>query len=150
YHPGEKANRAILLERLGFLQRAAEQFPAAVESFREMQKLDEENGARAAVHVIETYRAAREIPKAMEEAKSAREKYPKDRALQSMYAFIAADAGKASEAETIARDLFTEKDRESYISLAQIYERTKNFTEMAKALDAAEKLSEDKEEKEGV
>ncbi|MBI4909601.1 MAG: tetratricopeptide repeat protein [Acidobacteria bacterium] len=150
YHPGEKANRVILLERLGFLQRSAEQFSASVETFRQMQQLDEENGPRAAVHVIETYRAARDIPKAFEEAKAARDKFPKDRAVQSMYAFIAADAGKASEAETIARELFKEKDRESYMTLAQIYERTKNYPEMTKVLEEAEKLSDDKEEKEAV
>ena len=34
--------------------------------------------------------------------------------------------------------------------MAQIYEKAKNFTEMGKALDAAEKLSTSKEDKENI
>ncbi|MBI3680121.1 MAG: tetratricopeptide repeat protein [Acidobacteria bacterium] len=151
YNPGERSNRAVLLERLGYLQRTAEQFTQAIESFREMMKLDEEQAARASVHIIETYRMARELPKAFEEAKAAREKFPKERSVQAMYAFIAADAGKAAEAERMGRELYKDKkDRESWVSLAQIYERTRNYAEMGKALDEAEKLSDDKEEKENI
>ncbi len=151
YHPGERSNRAILLERLGFLQRSAEQFGPAVETFRQMQQLDEESAPRATIHIIETYRLGRELPKAYEEAKSAREKYPKDRAVQATYAFLAADTGKTDEAERIGRDLIKEKkDRESFVTLAQIYERTKNYPAMGKALDEAEKLSSDDNEKEGI
>lgn len=151
YLPGEKNNRVILLERLGYLQRSAEQYPQAIESFQEMLKLDEEQGSRATVHIIETYRQARDIPKAYEEAKAARAKYPKDRGVLSMFAFLAADSGRKDEAERAAREfLGTKKDRESYVTLAQVYERTKNYPEMSKALDEAEKLSDDKEEKEGI
>ncbi|HUQ95238.1 MAG TPA: tetratricopeptide repeat protein [Bryobacteraceae bacterium] len=151
YHPGEKTNRAVLYERLGFLHRGAEQYPEAVEAFREMQKLDDEVAARAAVHIIETYRQSRELPKALEEARSARDKYPKERSVQAMYAFVAADSGKSAEAEKVAKELVAEKkDRDSWITLAQVSERTKNYTEMATALNEAEKLSDDKEEKEGI
>jgi len=151
YRAGEGASRARLLEQLGFLHRNAEQYPQAVEAFRQMQPLDEESGARAAVHIIETYRQARDIPKATEEAKAAREKYPKERTIAAMYAFIAADSGKHADAEKLAKELVAEKkDRENWVTAAQIYERTKNFVEMSKALDEAEKLSTDKDEKEGV
>lgn len=151
YNPGERSNRVILLERLGYLHRAAEQYPQAIEVFKQIQQLDEEQTARASVHIIETYRLARDLPKAFEEAKTAREKFPKDRAVLSMYAYLAADTGKRDEAELVAKSLVKEKaDREGWISTAQIFERTKNFTEMSKALDEAEKLSDDKEEKEGI
>jgi tetratricopeptide (TPR) repeat protein len=36
------------------------------------------------------------------------------------------------------------------VTLAQIYEKGKNYTEMAKALDAADKLSDDKEERASI
>jgi len=151
YNPGERSNRVILLERLGYLHRSIDQYPQAIEAFKQIQQLDEEQSSRAAVHIIETYRVARDIPKALEEARAAREKFPKDRAVGSMYAFIAADAGKRDEAEKIAKELTaTKKDRETWVSAAQVYERTKNYPEMAKALEEAEKLSEDREEKEGI
>lgn len=151
YHPGEKANRLVLLERLGYLHRVAEQYPQAIEAFEQMLKLDEEQAPRASVHIIETWRQAKDLAKAWEQAKAAREKFPKDRNVAAMYAFVAADTGKAGEAEKVARDLLNEKkDREAWMTLAQVYERTKNFAEMAKALDEAEKLSTDDEQKEGV
>jgi tetratricopeptide (TPR) repeat protein len=151
YSTGEKGNRAILLERLGYMQRTAERYDDAVATFRQIAELDEEQGARAAVHVIETLRQARRTDKAFAEAQAARQKYPNDRTVGSMYAFIAADAGKNLEAERVGRELLNEKkDREGWISLAQIYERTKNYAEMAKSLDEAEKLSRDQDEKEGV
>ncbi len=151
YSAGEKANRVILLERLGYLYRSAEQYDNAVDAFRQMLQLDEEQGPRASVHIIETYRLAREIPKAFEEAKAALQKHSKDRNVQAMYSYIAADSGKSAEAERVAKDLVKEKkDREAWLTLAQVYERTKNHGEMGKALDEAEKLSEDKEEKEGI
>lgn len=151
YSAGERSNRAILLERLGYLQRSGEYYLEAIESFKQMQQLDEEAAPRAAVHIIETHRLARDVNKAFEEAKAAKDKYPKDRAVQSMYAFMAADAGKGAEAERTVKELFKDKkDRESWITLAQVYERTKNYGEMGKALDEAEKLSESKEEKEGI
>jgi Putative Zn-dependent protease, contains TPR repeats len=37
-----------------------------------------------------------------------------------------------------------------YLKLAEVYDKGKRFDEMAKALDAAEKLSESRDEKEGV
>jgi tetratricopeptide (TPR) repeat protein len=151
YSAGEKANRVTLLERLGYLYRGVEQYSHALDAFRQMAQLDEEQSARASVHIIETHRLAREVAKAYEEAKAAVQKHPKDRNLLAMYGYVAADAGKSAEAERVARDLVKDnKDREAWLTLAQVYERTKNFSEMGKALDEAEKLSGDKEEKEGV
>ncbi len=39
---------------------------------------------------------------------------------------------------------------ETYLSLADVYEKGKNFTEMEKALGEAEKLAESKQEKESI
>ena len=41
-------------------------------------------------------------------------------------------------------------DRETWLGLAQVYENTRNFPEMAKALDQAEKLAATKDEKVNV
>lgn len=151
YHTGEKSNRAILMERLGFLYRSSDQFPQAIDAFKQMQELDEESAPRAAIQIVETYRQARDTAKAYEAARTAREKYAKDRSVQAMYAFAAADAGKGAEAEKAARDLVKEKkDRDSYVTLAQVFDRTRNYPEMAKALDEAEKLSTSQDEKENI
>ncbi len=151
YNPSEKGNRVLLLERLGVMYRAAEQYPQAVEVFRQIQELDPEMAGRGSIQIVETYRQAKDLPKAEKEAQSALAKNNADRGLRSVYAAVLADAGKSDAAVAEMKKLLADKkDRETYISLAQIYDKTKRYTEMAQAIDDAEKLSQGKEEKETV
>jgi tetratricopeptide (TPR) repeat protein len=148
----EKQNRAVLLERLGLLYRDNDQPKEAVDAFREMAQLDPDNsGPRASAQIIETWRGARDLAKAGEEAESAIRKYPKDRMVRLIRANLLADSGKVDDAAAEIRALIDGKsDRETYLSLAQVYEKGKRYDEMATAIAAAEKLSETDEEKEGV
>ena len=58
-----------------------------------------------------------------------------------MHASLLADMGKTDQAVAETKALFNGKnDRESWLQLAQIYEKAKNWTEMGKALAEAEKL----------
>jgi tetratricopeptide (TPR) repeat protein len=71
--------------------------------------------------------------------------------LRAVRASLLAETGKTNEAAAELRSLLDGKnDRETYITLAQIYEKAKNYPEMAKAVDAADKLSESKEDKESI
>ncbi len=151
YSASEKQNRIVLLEKLGFLHRSVENYPAAVDSFREIGTLDPDSGARSSAQIIDTWRAAKEFGKAEAEADAAAKKYPKDRVVRSVRATLLADLGKTDLAAAETRKLFDGKnDRETWLSLAQIQEKAKNFPEMAKSLDEAEKLSTNKEDKEAV
>jgi tetratricopeptide (TPR) repeat protein len=70
-----------------------------------------------------------------------------------VHASLLADLGKTDQAVVEMKKLLNGKqgpDREAYLEIAQIYEKGKNYREEAKALDAAEKLSESNEEKEAV
>ncbi len=151
YTAREKTSRAMLLERLGFLYRSNDQTDEAVQILRQISDVDPDLGSRVAVQVIDTYRLGRDYKKAAEEADAAIKKYPNDRVVRSMRASLLADVGRGDEAVAETKKLLDGKDdRETYISLAQVYEKLKNFTEMAKAIDAADKLSKTKEEKEAV
>jgi len=151
YNLGEKSNRAALLERLGMLHRTMDNTEEAVKAFRQMSELDASFGARASAQIIETYRAARDYARAQAEANAAKQQYPNDRNLAAVRASLLADLGKADEAAAELKKLLDGKtDREVYLSLAHVYEKAKRFDEMAKAIDAAEKLSETQEEKESV
>lgn len=144
----DKSNRVVLLERLGLLYRQNDQPAEAVTAFRQMAEADPEAGSRAAAQIVETYRGARDYKKAVEEADAAKAKYPNDRMIKLVRANLLAENGRADEAAREVRTLLDGKsDREIYLSLAQIYEKAKNYPEMAKAIDNAEKLSgdEDKE-----
>ncbi len=151
YSASEKSNRTLLLERLGYLYRQVEQYPQAVEVFRQIADLDSDAAPRATAAMVETYRLAKDFPKAEAEADAALKKYPEDRVVRSVHASLLADMGKTDQALAETRKLMDGKnDREVYLSMAQIYEKSKNFGEMGKMLDAAEKLSQSNEEKETV
>jgi tetratricopeptide (TPR) repeat protein len=151
YTAGEKNTRATLLERLGFLYRGNEQYPKAVEAFRQIVELDSEVAPAAEAQIILTYGQAKDYAKAEAEGEAAQKKFPTDRAIRAARSSVLADEGKTDQAIVEAKKLLNGKnDRETYLTLAQIYEKGKNFTEMAKALDASEKLSTSKEDKENI
>ncbi len=151
YSASEKNNRTLLLERLGYLYRTVEQYPQAIEVFRQIPDLDADAAPRASAEIVETYRLAKDFGKAEVEAEAAYKKYPDNRVIRTVRASLLADLGKTDQAIAETKKLMDGKnDREAYINLAQIYEKAKNFTEMAKMLDAAEKLSQSGDEKEAV
>jgi len=151
YQPPEKANRAMFLERLGYLQRSARDVAGAVATFRALGQLGPEYASRGAVQVIETYRQAKEFKQAEQEAAAAVRQFPKDRVVQVVYANLLADTGKVDEAAAQVRGLLKgDGDREVYLTLAQIYEKGKRFRDMQKALEDAEKLSKSSGEIEAV
>lgn len=147
YAPAEKGNRAMLLERLGLLYRAGNRNQEAVDTFGQLAALDPENGARATVHVIDTWRMARDFKKAQQEADAAIKKYPQDRMVKMVHASVLADAGKIDEAAAEVRSMLNgERDRETWMALAQVYEKGKRWEEGAKALEEAQKLSTGKQD----
>jgi tetratricopeptide (TPR) repeat protein len=151
YSASEKSSRSFLLSNLGELERNVEQYPAAVDTFRQLADLDPDGGARAEAEIIETYREAKDYPKAEAEADSAVKKFPKDRIVSATRASVLSDMGKTDAAAAEARRLMDGKnDREVDLTLADIYDKAKNFSEMGKMLDAAEALSKTSEEKQDV
>jgi len=152
YSASERNNRALFLERLGVLYRQQEQTADAVNAFRELASLDEsQTGPRAAAQIIDTYRQARDLTKALQEADAAYKKYPKDRLVLITRASLLADSGKVDQAAADVRTLLDGKnDRETWLTLAQLYEKGKKYEEMGRALDEAEKLATNREEKEAI
>ena len=152
YSPAEKQNRAILIERMGLMLRNNEQYARAIDVFKQLVELDPANGPRAAAQIVDTHRQAREFQKAVDEADAALKKFPKDRMIQFVRASALGELGRTADAVQSLKALMDGKpsDRETYLTIAQIYDRAKNYTEMAKAIDAAEKLNSTKEEMEGI
>ncbi len=151
YSASEKSSRGFLLQTLAELDRTVEQYTAAIEVFHQLAELDPDSGARIEAEVIETYREAKEYPKAETEADAGAKKYPNDRYITTARASVLSDLGKTDQAVAETRKLLGGKnDREVYLSMADIYEKSKNFAEMGKAIDAAEKLSVSSEEKQNA
>ena len=151
YTDAEKNARTTLLERLGLLYRNAARYNEAVEAYRQIAQVDANAAARASVEIVDTWRIAKDLNKAQEEAQAALKKFPADRMVKLVHASLLSDQGKTDEAVAALRNLLTgEKDRETQLAIAQVYEKGKRFGDMAKALDAAEKLSESKSDKQQV
>ncbi len=151
YNPAERGNRSALLERLGFMYRNSEQFGPAVDTFRQIGELDPDLAARAEAQIIETYRTGKDFKKAEQEASAAVAKYPDDRMIRPVQASVLADLGRTDEAVAILnKQLGEKKDRDTWLALAQVYEKGKRYDDMAKAIDEAEKLSQSKDDRETV
>ena len=151
YSASEKSSRSFLLSSLGELERTVEQYGPAVDTFRQLADLDPDGAGRAEAEIVETYREAKDYPKAEAEADAAVKKLPKDRIVSATRATVLSDLGKTDAAVSEARRLADGKnDRDVDLKLADIYEQAKNFSEMAKVLDAAETLSQSSQDKQDI
>ncbi len=151
YDQQQKGARAETLERLGVLYRTNEQYDQAVASFREISALDPDLTPRVEAQVIDTYRMAKDFPKAQAASDTAAKKYPTDRTLTQVRAELLADQGKTDQSIAELKKLLNGKsDREIYLQMADTYQKAKNYSEMAKVIDSADKLSQTKEEKTAI
>ena len=152
YSKDEKGNRIELLDRLWTLYRLNEQTEPAVETLRQISELDHERDSAVEALIIDTYRIGKDLTKARTEADTAVKRWPDDRTLRVAHATVLGDMGQTDAAAAELRKLLDGKnDREIYLDLAAyVYDRVRKFDEEGKALDAADKLSGSKEEKEAV
>jgi tetratricopeptide (TPR) repeat protein len=147
----DPAAKGKLLERLGILYRSGGKYKEAVAAFRELGDTDPDQASHASVQIIETYRAAKQLPEARKETDAAMKKYPKDRTVVMEHASLLAEQGKTTEAVAAFRGLMgPTPDRDLLLTIAQLYEKAKKFPEEQKVLDEADAASKSKQEKQGV
>src|SRR5216684_4215152 len=152
YSNGEKSNRAVFLERLGSIYREQGNTQQAVETFRKMLALGDENAVRGYQQIIDSYREAKQWPQATAVAKEAVQKLPNNRDLRMVLDGQLADAGEPDKALKDVRSMLKggAEDRDVYITLAQRNTRLKRWNDAEEALDKAEQLSTKPDEKEYV
>ncbi len=152
YTQGERNNRAVFMERLGTVYRDQDKYNEAIEAFRKMTTLGDDNAVRGYQQVIDTYREAKQWQQATIVAKEATQKLPNDRGLQMVYAAQLADTGAPDKALAEVQSMLKGKgeDRDVYITLAQMNTRLKRWDDAQKALDKAEQLSTKPDDKEYV
>ncbi len=91
---------------------------------------------------MDIYRAAKDLPKALQAGKEAVAKYPGDLPLRSSEALLLGESGQTDEGVKMLRTQLTGKpgDREVYLNIAQVYERGRHYKEAEEAAKAAEVL----------
>lgn len=153
YSPNDRNNRSIFLERLGSVYRETGKTQLAVDTFRKMLELGDENAERGYQQLIDTYREAKQWDQATEVAKEAVKALPNDLDLKLVLDGQLADTGHAEEGVAQAKSLLSRKpdeDRRVYVALAQMYIRLHQWKDAEDALNSADKLSTKPEEKQFV
>jgi tetratricopeptide (TPR) repeat protein len=148
YDPAQLESRGELLEQLGAMQQLADQTQPAVDTYRQLAALDPGKAAHASARIIGAYMGGKDYPKAQEEADAAIKKFPNDREVRVSRASLLAEMGKTDVAVADIKKLLDGKDdRGIELALADLYVKGRKFDDAAKALDAAEKMSESQEDK---
>jgi tetratricopeptide (TPR) repeat protein len=152
YSQSERNNRGIFIERLGMIYRDQENYPAAVDAFRKMLPLGDENAKTGYQDIIDTYREAKQWDEATAVAKEAAQKMPNDREIRMVLDAQLADMGDPEKPLADVRSLLkgTPEDRDVYLRLAIMYTRLKRWPDAEQALDKSELLSTKPEDKEYV
>ncbi len=152
YTASERNNRAVFLERLGTVYKEQNKTQPAVETFRKMLDLGDENAVRGYQQLIDTYRDAKDWKMATQVAQEASQKYPNDRNLKMVLASQLADSGQAEPALAQVKAMLkgTPEDRDVYVALAQMYSRLKRWPEAEDAAGKAAQLSSKPEDHEYV
>jgi tetratricopeptide (TPR) repeat protein len=151
YSEAEARIRSRFLDEYGIVARSAEKYADAVDAFRQLAALGGDYAVRGTIQVIDTYRQAKDYVNAMKEADAAIKKFPDDRGLKAEHATILADQGKVDQGVAEMRALLKgDRDRETLLAIAQLYEKSKRWADMGKTLDEAEKISKSDDEKETI
>jgi tetratricopeptide (TPR) repeat protein len=152
YSQSDRNNRGIFIERLGMVYRDQENYPTAVEAFRKMIPLGDDNAKTGYQDIIDTYREAKQWSQATAVSKEAAEKMPEDRELRMVFDAQLADTGDPEKPLADVRSLLkgNADDRDVYLRLAIMYTRLKRWDDAEQALDKAEQLSTKPEDKEYV
>ena len=140
--PSRRRSLAILYQQLGQLYRDTENFPAAINTYLELGSLGDEEDRRSRVLIMDTYRAAKDLPKALEAGKEAIAKYPTDPSIVASNALLLGENGQTDEAVKILTSQLTKTpaDRDTYLNISQVYERGKRYKEAEQAALTAEAL----------
>jgi tetratricopeptide (TPR) repeat protein len=148
YTSDEKNNRAIFLERLGSVYHEENKVDEAIATFQKMIDLGGDNALRGYQNQVDIYRDAKMFDKAVDVSRKAAEANPKNRDLKLMLASELVDQGKDDEGIAMAKGMLnnTPQDREVWLTLAQIYTRTRKWKEADEALSKATPLTSKKED----
>src|SRR4029077_16679797 len=117
--PPRRRSLAILYQQLGQLYRDIGNFQAAVYTYEELGHLGDEEDHRARLLIMDTYRAAKDLSKALMTGKEALAKYPSDLAVRASEALLLGENGQTDEAVKILRTQLGkgEADRDIYLNI---------------------------------
>jgi tetratricopeptide (TPR) repeat protein len=150
--PTNRRSLAVLYELLGRLYADSQNYAAAIKTLDDMAHLGEEEARRASVLTVDAYRAAGDLPRALDAAEKAVAKYPGDRELRLARALLFGENGDPDQAASQLRAMLmhSTQDMEIDLYLAQVFQQNKRYDEAEAALTQAENLATRDSEREMV
>ena len=150
--PTRRRSLAILYQQLGQLYKDTQNYQAAIYTFQELSHLGEEEDRRARLLIMETYRAAKDLPKALQAGREAIAKYPTDQSIRLSLAMLLGENQQADEAIKLLQSNLKggSSDREIYLNISQIYERSHRYQDAEAAARKAEALPGEPRENESA
>jgi tetratricopeptide (TPR) repeat protein len=152
YSDGDKANRAIFLDRLGQIYREQNKTAESVATYKQMVDLGGDYAKNGYQGEVDSYRDAHQWKEATAVAAEAAKSLPKDRGVQLMYAGQLADTGQMEQGVALAKAQMAPEDgaaenRDVYLALAQIYIRAKRFKDASEEIEKAAGLARKPDER---
>jgi tetratricopeptide (TPR) repeat protein len=140
--PSRRRTLSILYQQLGQLYREDQNYQAAIYTFEELGHQGEEEDRRARLMIMDTYRAAKDLGKALQTGKEAMAKYPADPGIRTSYALLLGENEQTDDAVKILRAQLhgDSSDRDAYLNIAQVYERGRRYKQAEESARAAETL----------
>ncbi len=142
---GNPGALAILFEQLGSAYRAQQNYPAAIESYEEMETLGPDARKRGVLLLIDTYRDSRDLDRAIAEATKELQASPKDPDLTVALAMLYGEKSETAQATGLLQGLLegNESDQEVYLNIAQVQQRGRKYAEAEQAAEKAEQLAQE-------
>ncbi len=152
YSDGEKANRAIFLDRLANVYREENKTAEAIATYKLMIAMGGDYVKNGYGGQIDAYRDAHDWKAATAVAGEAAKVLPNDRAIQLVYAAQLTDTGKVDEGLALAKQQVasaagTPEEWDSRVKLAEMYIRLRRFPEATEELSKADPLGTRQEQK---
>jgi len=138
YTDAEKQNRRVFLMNQGLISSTIGNYTESIRAFTELKGLTEKNGSVDAL-IVDTYRTARNIDKALQYCEQALVETPQSRQLQMLRADIIAEKGRVDEGikslEKLTRN--TDEDLDVFSAMTNIYQRARKYDEAQNVLNMA-------------
>ncbi len=139
YTEAEKQNRRIFLINQGILNQTLGNYNEAVKTFSEIKALTSEKDGRVDAMIIETYRIAKNLDKALQYSEQSLSENPGNRQLQMVHADLIAERGKVDDGIKALQQLQKGSDEDLNIlsAMVGVYQRAKKYDEAQTVLNKA-------------
>lgn len=140
---------AALYEQLGDAHMQAHNYPGAIETYQDMEKLGPEAEGRARLLLIEAFRSNHEIDQAIATAKQGLQEPPNDPVLTRTLALLYGEKADPSAGMKLLQGMLqgNNADQEVYISMAQVQESAHQYGEAEQYAQKADELAQQPEDK---